>query len=113
MGNRGKIVFGRYDGSNNPSPRNSVPLNDNTSHHVVGVKRSANLELYIDGSFDMSTPDTTVGSTTNTDDLWIGAGAVGGIYHFNGALDEIAIFNRALSAAEIQSLHAASIFCSP
>jgi hypothetical protein len=80
---------------------NSVlPLNQWT--HVAFVfNDTANIiAIYINGRLDNSTTwSYPIGS--NTDPLHIGHGH-GGWYYLNGSIDEVAIYNRALSAQEIQ-----------
>jgi uncharacterized repeat protein (TIGR01451 family)/fimbrial isopeptide formation D2 family protein len=83
-------------------------------HHVaVSVARtstsSANVTLYVDGV--ASAPVTVaVGNTSNPASLLIGRSRLLSLLHSNFrevALDEIEIFNRAVPAADIQSIFAA------
>ena len=61
--------------------------------------------LYVDGTVDVSQAAT--GSIAqNTNALCIGANSSS--YFFNGEVDEASIYNRALSAAEIQTIYNAS-----
>jgi len=83
----------------------NLPLN--TWTHIVGVVRGgANgfIRVYRDGV--EITPQTNI--TTNIShhpSFWIGRAHDATDRHFNGLIDEVRIFNRALSAAEIQALH--------
>ena len=82
---------------------------DNNWHFVSAVRdaTTGKLKVYIDGS-----PAAAEGPDGGTDvtgsagaNLLIGAGQWGGSY-FTGLIDEVGIFNRALSANEIATLYA-------
>jgi hypothetical protein len=63
-----------------------------------------NGRLYINGALQ-NTIKETVPFTQNADDLYIGATPNSTYpYYFNGVIDEIRIYNRALSANEINQL---------
>lgn len=80
--------------------------------HVLVTKNGAAVKLYLDG-VDVTGPvtDATLGSVSGTP--WtIGCsrdGASGGSLgdFFHGALDEVFVLNRALTAAQVSSLYAA------
>ena len=70
------------------------------------MKNDSNLYLYIDGALNISLTDITTGDTTNTSNLFIGKrGEKGYENFFTGVIDELRIYNRALSEAEIQALY--------
>jgi hypothetical protein len=76
-------------------------------HHVVATISGTNGYVYLDGNLDGS---GNVGIVpTNTLDVFIGythvtEGADATAW-FNGAIDDIRIYNRALSASEVQQLY--------
>ena len=75
---------------------------DNLWHNVVFVRQSQINYLYVDGVLLQSTG----GAGQNTDitaDFKIGADNNGG-NSFNGQIDEVAVFNRALSSSEVSTL---------
>ena len=81
----------------------SLPLNDGNWHHVAIVfKRGGNPEFYFDGAVQTIAATLTIptGDFSNNRPLFIGE-SEGGVNHFNGVIDEVRIYNRALSAAEI------------
>ncbi len=94
------------------SAPNSGNLQDGQWHHVaVTVKRSASNggHFYVDGNqVNTFNPTLTPGSISTATDLHLG-----NMFAFNtnmpwvGRLDEIEIFNRELSAAEVQSIYVA------
>lgn len=79
-------------------------LESNRWYHVALVYDNTNLMGYVDGVLDGSQPAT--GSVqTSTNDLRIGAYAPSVPFSmFPGAIDELSIYDRALSASEIQSI---------
>ena len=74
-------------------------------HHYALSLKSGDSRLYVDGRLAGSdaTPFTSIVSTKT---LRIGSGWQGGRY-FKGAVDEVQLFDRALSTAEVQAIHAA------
>jgi len=82
---------------------------DGAWHHVVGVcdQPNGNVYLYIDGVQAASgTLPTGTGILTNSTPLTIGsreAGNTPGLYtnQFSGKIDDVAIYNQALSAAQV------------
>ncbi len=99
----GNIYAARYDGTFGPAVGSTTVINDNQFHHVAFIKRGTNLYLFIDGVEQGTVPDTTTGDTTNTSPLFIGMRG-NGINHFKGAVDDLQIYARALSDAEVQAL---------
>jgi hypothetical protein len=74
-------------------------------HHVVVTYDSSSLKIYVDGNLDNSVATTgTIASTANP--LYIGRDGINANY--NGTIDDILIFNRALSLSEIISLYNSS-----
>jgi len=72
-------------------------------YHLVGVYNSTHTILYVDGIQRDS--DVAV-QLSYTDQEWrIGNDAEFNIHHFNGTIDEVAIWNRSLSANEIFQLY--------
>ncbi len=61
----------------------------------------SSMRLYVNGAL-VATRAQTGNTMVSTGVLRIGGNGVWGEY-FNGAIDEVRIYNRALSAAEIQS----------
>lgn len=80
-------------------------LSDGAWHHVAMTFDAQggpeNLRLYVDGRFSASA--TAVGPVlASSEPLFVGGGA-GGVYQtFRGAVDEVRVWNRALSEAEIR-----------
>jgi hypothetical protein len=85
-------------------------LNDGEWHHVVAVRNGNKDEnhLYVDGVLAISAPVNYLGDWVSDKQISIGYHNVWEYtkytpsYHFTGGLDEIAVYGRALSLAEIQ-----------
>jgi len=77
----------------------STSLLDEAWHHIVGVaNRETGLQLYVDGA--LADEDFNGGDVTSTLDLQIGKLGTGS--YMSGPMDEVAIYNRALSDAEVR-----------
>ncbi|OGY90710.1 MAG: hypothetical protein A3B31_02605 [Candidatus Komeilibacteria bacterium RIFCSPLOWO2_01_FULL_53_11] len=124
---KGSIEGGSYDfffGIANLSPSNKLTFysdsglgvestsefTDTTSwHHVVftcSVSSPSPYALYIDNEVDTSGTGCVAHTNSNTN-LFFG-GSVGWPAYLNGYLDEVMIFNRALSAAEVDQIYTAT-----
>jgi uncharacterized repeat protein (TIGR01451 family) len=79
----------------------AVPASDvGTFVHLAGVYDGSTWTLYRNGVAVATTPSGT-GSTTVNANWAIGARGGGGSQFFNGVIDEVRLYQRALSAAEI------------
>jgi hypothetical protein len=98
---------------------NAPGILDGTWHLVVvqtGANSTlANLQVYLDGVLLTSTAENgapsaqwNIGSGSPTIPITLGADVQGGVasFAFNGSIDEVQLFNRVLSASEIQALRA-------
>ena len=109
---QGKLGFQLGDGSSTLNHEAPSPIvADGNWHHVaVTVKRKYpdGGKLYIDGNLVLTfDPTTRPGNITNTSDLWIGQRMLSTPYGFNGYIDEVELFKRALDASEIYDIWAA------
>ena len=86
-------------------------INDGIFHHVALVRLGTSVAYYIDGAVDVST--SSVGGVTeinNTADFAVGRSVcvgIDGTSPFTGQMDEISVYNRALSASEIAAIYQA------
>jgi hypothetical protein len=72
--------------------------------HVVGTFDGTNLRVYINGA--LSAGPTAITSAPVTTNASIGANPTGGNL-WNGAIDEVRVYNRALSSNEVTTLYGA------
>lgn len=80
----------------------STSLVVNTWSHVVVTYNGSVMKIYIDGVEKGSTSTT---STIAANNQAIGIGGVTGLDFFNGEIDDLRLYNRGLSAAEVTALH--------
>ncbi|MCT4625095.1 MAG: LamG domain-containing protein, partial [Schleiferiaceae bacterium] len=84
----------------------SISMNDGNWHHIAGVRNASSntLSLYVDGVLDNSI-STTGTPVTGTDPLNIGrfSSADPTKQRYNGQMDEVRIWNTALSQSDLQS----------
>jgi len=110
----GKIGFGwnNTGGGGNWGYTASGLVTDGTWHHVVWVhagSATADEHLYVDGverSFSGSHPGGT--ARNNTGSVGIGADPRGSCF-FGGSLDQVRIYNRALTVSEVKALGAEGV----
>ena len=100
------IQFNYKNGSVGSAAATNFALNQ--WHHVAAVRNNGTISIYIDGVFRLSAAEGTTAPTYPLN-LIAGAFAFSGYspprYNpLNGKMDEIRIYNRALSAAEIAGL---------
>ncbi len=87
------------DGTNDSNLRGTVSVDDGEWHHVAAVFDGTRVYLYIDGELDVSAAASGL-INTNSDSLRIGDDG------FNGAIDEVRLYNMALDADSIAALFA-------
>jgi len=107
--NSGYIEFKIYDGTNNPSAITTIDYSDNVWHHLVATKATTTKEMkvYIDGVLKKTTVYTTLNTTVSlADGFAIGRRKIATSgYEFEGLIDDVHIFNRALSSKEVKYLY--------
>jgi glucose/arabinose dehydrogenase/PKD repeat protein len=81
--------------------RSATPLAVNTWTHLAGTYDGATLRLYVNGT-QVSSRSATGAITASGSPLRIGGNTIWGEY-FDGLIDEVRIYTRALSQSEIQA----------
>lgn len=90
------------------SGNKAIPLN--TWTHICMTHAGPLLNMYINGILDASVTFAGTPQTDGTIPLTIGAGNNGtSQFYYDGLMDDIRIYNRALSAGEVQSLYASAL----
>jgi hypothetical protein len=107
----GQLVYALYASTDNDRPsghiftstdvalRGPSVLPANTWSHLAFTWDGTTTRMYVNGS-QVATAALSGNAVTSTGALRIGGNAVWGEW-FNGAIDEVRVYNRALSAAEI------------
>ena len=92
-----------------------LTLNTNTWYHIVftydGSNSATGMNFYLNGSLTSKTifRNQTLGTITYTSDMNLNIGArENGVKPWNGDIDEVAIFNKVLSANKIQQIYDAT-----
>ena len=94
---------GDWDVAADEQVQGNIVLQPNTWYHLACTYDGTDLKFYIDGNLTDTT--THVGGVIPNGgrDITIGGNDAWGEY-FDGVIDEVHIYNRALSEAEIQAL---------
>ena len=106
--NRFWFCFGGVDGDNGCTPDHSNTVRSETVvvagrwYHVAGVRSIGSIKIYVNGILESTKPAPTM--TTDTDTASFGLGRYIPENVFYGALDEISVYRRALSAKEVASI---------
>lgn len=80
-------------------------MSNNTWYHIVAVYNGTSMKIYkngtelpgsttFSGNISTNSYNVTIGQIAGTPDSW-------NAYRWNGTIDEVKIYNRALSASEI------------
>lgn len=107
----GVLYFGMTGGKffifyNSATPSASMTsvksVNDNKWHHIVWTSDGSTSIMYIDGAFDSQQSQSRVAST---DSAYIGWDAANLTDFFFGSIDDVHVYNRVLSATEVNALY--------
>jgi len=109
-------VYFRDGLGNEVHAEGATPLNDGNWHYLVGIRDGQNGHLYVDGALVATASNPSIGTITTSTCTYarIGASMTGpghctstsaaGAY-FKGLIDEVEIYNRALTITEIQATY--------
>jgi Ca2+-binding RTX toxin-like protein len=101
----GRVNFFAYGSAGANDTSFGAPVLDEGWHHVAGVYTrsgaSLTIDMYVDGVL-VGSNTSTVGDITSSSDLLLGHYL--GQPHYDGVLDDVRVYDRALSANEIPSL---------
>jgi Concanavalin A-like lectin/glucanases superfamily len=81
-------------------------LNDNTWRHFTFLRSGTNLSLYINGVLDSNGLDSPVVDVSDSEPMWLGCNqADRTVQNYDGLMDELRVYNRALSTNEVLALY--------
>ena len=104
------LIFGFDDDAGTEWATIATGVTDGNWHHIVGVFDGGELSIFVDGALSSSTPTFGALPATNTQPLTIGSFFdVGGAY--NGAIDQLQLYDGALSPSEIVDLYTGDEAC--
>ena len=100
----GRAQLQIYNGGYGCVVQSDVTVCDGLWHHVVAVRtNSTDGEIYVDGS--LSGTDSGPAKSLSNFPVWIGGRDFTPAYTWTGEIDEVMIFDRALSAEEVEHLY--------
>lgn len=104
--NNGIAVQLRSGGAYQYALSPATTYNDGNWHNAVFTREvsSGDLKLYINGSLVVTTPSVTSALDNETQNTYIGADTQPAEY-FDGDIDEVAIWNKALELADVQTIY--------
>lgn len=94
------------DGSDIVEVVSTTNVNDDSWHHLVTTADFTTnmMYIYVDSVQEDSEDVSSIDSMANTDPLFIGAN-INNYANFNGFIDGVKVYNRALSAEEVKQLY--------
>ena len=101
----GGLIFWVATGFGNAESVQTTPPLAGDWHHVVGTWDGATIRLYLNGVEVGSTPQTGTMDTSTNSILTIGAANRPVIFHFDGLIDEVQLFDRGLTSAEVLAIY--------
>ncbi len=105
------LGFGNWDGSNSKGASASLGGEETNFIHISCINRAGKFSISINGSkksVNYSTWGDSINhlnNTLNTSDLYFGRRGGTSDFNFKGSIDDVRIYNRALSEAEVQALY--------
>lgn len=108
--NKLEVFIGRIGSTYSVHVQDTASLfDDGNCHHIVAMLDDTNdkVYLYIDGVKDLDAAETysIAYGVDSTSDWYIGGDQANEAGAFSGSIDEVRIYNRALTAVEIQQLY--------
>jgi len=113
MGSGGRIHFGVKPNASRLVVSSGTGYNNGAWHHAVATLSKDGMVLYLDGAKVAERTDVTVGEHLALGYWRLGGDTVSGwpsapsTPYFSGELDEVAVYKRALSAADVAAHYAA------
>lgn len=104
-GNIGSYI---YDGANTANLPNVYVVTDGVLHNIVlsfDGASATGMNMYVDGVLKGTTNPTAIGDLTMVTNINIGYWGTGNSNYFNGIIQEVRVYRRALSAEEVKIIH--------
>lgn len=95
------MEFSRFDGVNFPFVSSTSAVNDGAYHFIAAVKDGGTLSIYVDGVLEGSAPDTTVGLTTNAQNIRFGIGDSFTPQALTGLIDDVRMYDVQVCASDV------------
>ena len=91
------------EGSGATKTQSIASILDDEWHMVVGTRSGSTVSVYLDGSF-LSQANGALIDVGESNSIYLGRRFTGGNFH-HGSLDELSIYDRALSPTEVSTLY--------
>jgi len=89
-------------------------MSDSLWYHVALVHDGTSVTLYLNGSsLGTNTGVTSANQTWIGTNFNIGRYGVGASYYWNGWIDEVSVFNRALTSSEVTNIYSNKLYLNP
>lgn len=98
-----KIYLDLYDGSSVYTIASDESIPQNTWTHIIGTYDGSIMKLYINGKLQSDIYQGSFSLATNNENLIIGGRLDTNIQIFSGTIDEVKIYNFALSADQVKT----------
>lgn len=105
----GNYSVGASDGTNAVEATFPATLGGTSWTHLAGTYDGANWKLYVNGALVATTAGSIGASVITNGDWAIGSTGMGWTDYYAGGIDEVAIYNKALTAAQIKAHFDASV----
>jgi hypothetical protein len=102
------VVYLRTVNNNFLVASGQTTITDNNWHLLVFVRNifSQTVTIYVDGQVDATVSYADTSAINTSGGAHIIGSLNGGVYYFTGLIDDVRIYNRALSASEIAAMYA-------
>ncbi len=101
----GLEVCSDTSGTNYLAVSGAKVINNGVWHHLAAVRVGPTISLYVDGAMDATKTGSGTATLSGTTPLFLGGNPNN---YFNGLMDEVRVYNRALTPGEISSLAASA-----
>jgi len=110
QGGDDKLAYHVYDGSSSRIYSLNV-VNDDTWHHIVAIHNGSAALLYVDGIFQNSTSRGYPPETSRNSGIGADVGFMNN--YLKGSIDEVLVYNTALTISEIKDLYRSGMIRHP
>src|SRR5210317_280701 len=105
----GTIQAKERSGGTSYNTTSTGTVNNGSWNHIVLTKSSTNTIIYINGSLDENNANTVTSNSGLTEPFRIGAENTASPEWFDGKIDQVRLFSKALSSSEVSTLYAETV----
>src|SRR5210317_385886 len=102
----GTIQAKERSGGTSYNTTSTGTINNGSWNHIVLTKSSTNTIIYINGSLDENNANTVTSNSGLTEPFRIGAENTASPEWFDGKIDQVRLFSKALTSSEVSTLYA-------